>query len=605
MDPKWSSFLSDRGSDCYISLISYEIPNLPDCVGVGLNEPMQNRALSRRIQVKRLVLIFGEQLLVFGLFCFLLVLLCPEWFFGLGQHLIGPDRLLPNTDLSNTLFMVQRSALGESGCATELFSLPMGSTVCSDVPNPLVTTWMGKLALFVGPARAINGGALCILASNGLAMYAALRLRKVDVAVALVGGAFFCIAPSVSTEIAFGRPVSAWWAPSFFGVFLWLEVLAQRKGWKTGILAVVLMGLGCAVTPIGIVLLFPWALFETCLLFREDKERRQFLVRLTGWSVAAAVCVLPIAMGQAQASSTRLVSEGWWGELLEQGERCVNGAYLPCLHPWNSGRMAPLLGAGSTALSLFLLAFLLMQSDKRTWLAASIAGTLWAVVGLGPCLGGSSPVEFAPIRLLSESIFVLKLIPVWRFWAVAGLLFTFAFCLSFQAFLRREGTVGRWFLWVVVLIHLCWGGGWVRSHLEKNRIDWPVHPTLSFLEKEEVLLDLPLVSESLSVHSEVGEIPVARFNPEPHDWPRWRRVIQVEEYWLLLAADALQRGEDWRVYLRGHQKEHEDGLRRILLHPRKVAFERLAEWRSFLDEIGAEWERSNAEIEVYRLPSSF
>jgi len=298
------------------------------------------------------------------------------------------------------------------------------------------------------------------------------------------------------------------------------------------------------------------------------------------------------------------VSEGWWGELLDQGERCVNGAFLPCLHPWNSGRMAPLLGAGSTALSLFLLSFILSQAGKRLWLAAGMAGTLWALVGLGPCLGGSNPLDLAPIRLLSESVFVLKLIPVWRFWAVAGLLFTFAFCLSLQDFFRHAGARLRQLVWGLVLIHLVWGCVWVRGHLEKNRIDWPVHPTLSFLEEEKILLDLPLVSDSLSVHREVGEIPVARFNPEPHDWPRWRNVIEEQNYWLLLAADALQRGEDWRPYLRGHQKEQEDGLRRILLHPRKVAFGRLAEWRSFLREIGAQWEMSNAEIEVYRLPSS-
>ena len=574
------------------------------CVGAGLSKPTEKKALSRRFRAKQTAFLFAEQLLVLSLFCSLLVLLCPEWFLGMGQHLIGPDRLLPNTDLSNTLFMVQRSALGESGCSTELFSLPMGSSVCSDVPNPLVTTWMGKMSLLVGPARAINGGALLILATNGLAMYGALRMRKVGVAVALLGGSFLCIAPSVSTEIAFGRPVSAWWAPSFFGVFLGLEVLAQRKGWKAGAVAVGLMALGCAVTPISLVLLFPWALVEACLLLREHKERRRFLLRAAVLTVAAAVCVLPVALDQAQASSTRLVSEGWWGELLDQGERCVNGSVLPCLHPWNSGRSAPLLGAGSAALALFLLSFVFIQSSRRHWLAAVVAGTLWALVGLGPCMGGSNPMEAAPIRLLSESIFVLKLIPVWRFWAVAGLLFTFAFCLSFQDFLRVEGELLRRFVWVLVLTHLILGCVWVRGNLEKNRIDWPIHPTLSFLKEEKVLLDLPLVSAKLSVHSEVGEIPVPRFNPEPHDWPRWRRVIEKENYWLLMAADALQRGEEWRLYLRGHQKESQDGLHRILLHPRKVAFGRLIEWRSFLLEIGAEWEVSNAEIEVYRLPSS-
>ena len=555
-----------------------------------------------KIRWKKWVEVAGEMSVVFVGLAVVLVALLPTWFTGASEHLIGPDRFLPNSDLSNTLFAVQRTLLGESGCETRLFALPLGASVCSDIPNPLVVSWMGKLASIVGVAYAINWGALILLSLNGLAVYGLFRIRRLGRAVALLGALLTILSPNLISEVAFGRSVSAFWAPSFFGAGLLIELILGRVKKTAGLVALPLLAIGCAVTPITVLLLAPWVVVEVLLVKGRALTQWRTLWPVLLWGAVAVLVMVPIALDQAYASPLRLSSGGWWESHLGAGSVCATGAEVPSLYPWNEGRVDPLVGAGSPLWIIFVMGLMGFQPDRARWLAPAAVAGLFVILGLGPCMGGATPWSWSPIGWVSETFSVVKLIPIWRIWAAAGLLMTLAYCTGLSRLLETASKPWTIVLWGFTAIHGIQAAVWVQRHTEQNIVEWPVHSGLEYLEEERLLLDLPVVTERGSIHRHIAEIPVARFNPEIHDWDAWHGAVHEQDFELLKAADALQRDQEWRTLLAGFQREKAAGLRRILFFHEEASLSRREEWRAFLGEIGAVLEAQSEEIEVYRLP---
>ena len=227
------------------------------------------------------------------------------------------------------------------------------------------------------------------------------------------------------------------------------------------------------------------------------------------------------------------------------------------------------------------------------------------MIGSGPCLGGSTPISWAPIRLLSESATVFKLVPIWRFWAAASILITLAAVLAFNALLEQEQSKkNQRVMHGLFLIAVLFSLRWHLTTSEKTTVAWPTHPTLQHLKAETVLLDLPLLNDRVVIQTHVAELPVPRFNPERHEQVRWRQAVEQKGLFLLQAADAFQNKAPWRHFLESEPKPYPEqalGLQRILLYTGAAEPKRLDEWRAFLSVIGTEFEMKNTEIEVYRL----
>jgi hypothetical protein len=317
-----------------------------------------------------------------------------------------------------------------------------------------------------------------------------------------------------------------------------------------------------------------------------------------------AIAVIPIALSQAGASPTRFLGDGWWGSHLDFGNHCVSGAEIPTLYPWNQGRLSPLVGAGSLVPVVLLFSAASFAPGRKKWAPIAIAGILLVGFGSGPCLGGGTPFAWAPIRLLSESLTVFKLVPIWRFWAAASILITLAAVLALSALLENTQKKDQFVLHGVVLVTLLLSLRWHIRTSETTTIAWPTHPTLEPLLTETVLLDLPLVNDRVVIQTHVAELPVPRFNPERHEQKRWREAIKKDGLSLLLAADALQNQRAWRPILEAAPTPYSEqsmGLERILLYTQAAEPRRIQEWRDFLEVLGTDLEMENLEIEVYRL----
>jgi len=541
-----------------------------------------------------------------GLACaFLLLIVFPDWFLHPQDHVIGPDRILPNTDLSNSLFMIQRQLLGESGCETRLFALPIGSSVCSDVPNPLYTSIVGWWAAFLGVAWAFNWSSLVLLSVNGACFYAVARLLGAVRISALWGALLVALCPTVLSEVAFGRPVSAIWGPALLGAGLLVYALREQGALRVTLLGAGILGLACLFSPVTVLLIVPWVAVEALWTGWEAERKGRWIAQVLKLLFWVSIVVLPVALAQGRASPTRFLGEGWWGSHLGFGQVCITGAEIPSLHPWNEGRLSPLVGAGSFIPALFLFSGAFFGEARRSWLPVFAGASLLVLVGLGPCLGGDSPLALSPIRVLSENLSVFKLVPVWRFWAAASLLMTLALVLALSTFFLRLEKVHRNLLHAVMLVVLVLSCRWSMQHTEENTVDWPAHPQLETLLEEPVLLDLPLVNDKVVVQTHVADLPVPRLNPERHEREQWRQAVGQAGFSLLLAADALQSGEPWRHILMtedfSQRKSGPLGLRRVLLYPAAVETGRMEEWLAFLSTIGASLEIETEEIEVYRI----
>jgi len=287
------------------------------------------------------------------------------------------------------------------------------------------------------------------------------------------------------------------------------------------------------------------------------------------------------------------------------GQVCISGAEIPSLHPWNAGRLNPLVGAGSFVPIVFLFSAAFFGEARRSWLPLFFGALLLVAVGLGPCMGGETPLAFSPIHLLSEGLSIFKLVPVWRFWAAASILMTLALVVALSSFLLHLEKTHRLLLQTIMVGVLIFSCRWSMKNTEKSTVEWPVHPRLGALLEEPVLLDLPLINDQVVVQTHVAELPVPRLNPEKHDREQWRQAVERDGYSILLAADALQSGVSWRPVLGealgAERKNRPLGLKRVLFYPGAVEPNRMEEWRAFLSTIGAKLELEDEEIEVNRL----
>lgn len=302
-------------------------------------------------------------------------------------------------DLWGTLFMVQRSTYGESGCDTMLYSWPQGQNICNHFPNPLVTDLVALFVRFFGMPLGYNLGALASVGSTGVAVWMAVRLFGGARFGAWAGAALIGFLPMLHLEIFAGRPVTAWWAPPIAAAALGLACLDSWRRFALLIPGLFALVVALYVYPYGVVMLAPWVVAGAGAALLRGPERWSTL----GRGAIALLAALALTWWVAQDAYGAVVNELHYGDPLRDREAHWGLLTRPG-RPWQGPSI--ILG------ELVLVALVVARAPFSRWFPLLIGVVALVALGLGPNPlgdpGKEPPDPNAPFTWMIQNIRLMR-----------------------------------------------------------------------------------------------------------------------------------------------------------------------------------------------------
>ncbi len=517
-----------------------------------------------------------------------------------GTEILAYGGIYAAGDVGGTLFLAKRAALGETGSWTRLVQAPTGLDLSVEFPNLLPTDLIGWFVQGWGLPLGYSLALLALCASNGLAVHLTARLLGATRTPALVGGVLAASVPLVADELLRGRPVSAWWAPAVLAVGLGLGAL---RGWGRIWLAV----------PAGACL---WIALESYAFAP---------VLLGGWAVAGvlaacwgrpgtmlrALIVGPVALAMASPAIRGALAAA------DARRARTSTAFTTFDLPTDLAALSmpeilsTAVGSGYleripvAVTALGLVGALLGWRRARQWLPPLVGAVVVLAVSLGPQpdLGWwqLKPGRSVPYTAVMQTSELVRSVPRPTRWGLAG-----TQLLALWAAMALSQRRRRW-AWAGLAL----GGGYLglvqaRPQQVDDTMPWPPLPGMAEIDGTDLLLDLPLLfPEDQSTYLLTAAWPIPRVNPDSGDLRQWTARLKRDEHPLLMAAAAVQQGEevpaDVLAELAIEIPEVEGlGLRRAVLHLEAGEHWPKA-WLQLMDDIDAEALYWDDELVVYAL----
>lgn len=494
-------------------------------------------------------------------------------------------------DSGGTLFLVMRALTGERGMESRLLAWPDGFSFGGDFNNPIVTDLLAMAVRIGGMPAGFNAGLVLVLVSNGAAVHVAARLAGARLLPALAGGLTTTLAPLLLEEVYSGRPVTAWWAPGVLATGFLVRAISASRSWAWIAAGASFLALALEVYPYQPVLLLPWGMLAGLLALRLADRKRLF--RATGAGLVAGLVVLAWALRNPSATRHGLFDM--------PPNLCQVSLALPDLARWRNPeeelRWVPAvlwIGAAGGVIASWRRA--------RTWLPAAAGALLLLSVALGANLWETLETErcqdvqdLLPYVLGQRWIPWLRGCPRPTRFALPGVMMlslwvALVLDVRWQRLPRAAPvlTAGASILVVGTLL-----GSVHFSDLRGKYLTWPPYPPVPEVAGDPVLLDLPFQYADDKVPLLLfASDPIPRMTPPGTRYRDWRRRLDPRKVPLLVALDALERGEAVPVETLARLREGIPevtslGLHHVVVHRAVTAPDVLSRWSALLTDLGA------------------
>ncbi len=505
-------------------------------------------------------------------------------------------------DLGGTLFMLARSLAGDSGLRTELIGWPVGHVFNNHFLNPLFTDLMAPFVSLFDQPLGYNIALLLALATNGLAVQAAVRMAGAGRTTGILVCALAAASPFAMNEALEGRGVSAWWAPAILATVF---CLSSMKSWKQAWLMVPglwMLWISLVVYPYAPALIAPWTLLAGfVVLVHPGDDRKGRLVR-AGILLVCAVGVLAVYLAKANidpsssldfsppgGASTHLGhvvprelfylgiadTPQWWFNILKK----LGWANLAI-------EETSLLRVPASLVLATIIACVVGKRTAWVWAPALAVSVALFVISIGPSAGSESSLY----TWLMENVRYYRACPRPDRYAIpAWFLGTIALGTAYSAALKGRSVRTRQGL-SAALAYIVLMQVWTAQPSPLQT--WPPFVGLDGLDEEKILLDLPIGLPDKTIMLLYATHPVKRATPPPQGFQVWRDGLSQRNLPLLQAVaeveaeGALSEPMKDRLVI-GSLPEVSAGLRCIALHPEEAHNQELEPWMTLLSAAGA------------------
>jgi len=516
------------------------------------------------------------------------------WSFTSNPYALG--------DLSGALYMVTRSAGGETGCEATTHGAPWTWDICREIPNPVVTDLLGSLVRRFGMPFGYNLGLLFFLASNGLAVFIVLRLSGARAPPALFAAIAASTAPTLVGEIEGGYIQHTWWAPAILASGCCVAALASWKRFWLFLPGVYALAWSLSVYAMMPFKLFPWTLGAGLVAVFSGEDRKGKLIRAALGAGLTAMVVLPFLSSGLESAGPRLFPGPATEIALMKGFMAHSPGDFFNLSMGNPD----LVRLPGVLAWLTLLAVAFNWRKPKVWGPALGAAVLLLSISLGPNVGDGPFHAWMPYSQLMNHVDLARgsMRPI-RY-GIAGM-FLLCIACGLSVNLLWERVPKAWMRWVgltlvTVLLLLQ-----VRPSRMSANLAWPPWPALEVVEGENAVLDIPIGGANERRFAYWAYHPAPRMNP-PHDRGRWRDAIRVPagRFPLLSVLDDLEGGKSVSAArleaLQGVIPEVEThGLRHVVLHKSQLSAQRIADLVALFNSIGATRISAEDGVVVYAL----
>lgn len=498
-------------------------------------------------------------------------------------------------DIWGTLFMVQRSIFGESGCDTLLFSWPQGQNICGHFPNPLVTDFIAVFVRFWGLPLGYNLAALTFVATTGVACWGTVRLFGGRRMGALVAAAMVGLLPMLHLEIFAGRPVTAWWAPVIAASALGVSSLDSWRRFALLIPGLALMVVAMYVYPYGLAMFAPWVVMATLVAIARGPDRLGVIAR--------AIVALAVSGGLVWWVATKtygsVVAELTFGDPLQDRESHW-GLLSPPGRPW----LNPSIILGE----IVLVAMVMRRAPMHRVLPIVLTGVLLVLLGLGPNPmgdpGHEAPNPIAPFTWMMRHFHLMRgCARPERYVLAAALLVPMTVGLSL-------GSPARWVRGVGYLALMA-GMVWLKIYTTNlgppALLAWPPVVYADVLDGG-VVLELPLeFTHDQQSHMMGQALHIApRINDNYPIANRW--ITSIAPSWsVLFASRDLQSGRPIppSVFdkIAAGDREHAEGLEWVMIHRTQLPKDKPDMFEPLLRALSAHEVLRSKDLLIYRVES--
>jgi hypothetical protein len=505
-------------------------------------------------------------------------------------------------DLSGALYMVVRTASGETGCEATTHGAPWTWDLCHEIPNPVVTDLLGGLVRQFGMPLGYNLGLLFFLASNGLAVFIVLRLGGARAPPALFAAIAATIAPSLVGEIEGGYIQHTWWAPAIFASGCCVAALQSWKRFWLFFPGIYGLAWSLSVYAMMPFKLFPWTLAAGLVAVFTGEGRKGKIIRaILGAGITAAVVYPYLGSGMESAGPRIFEGPATESSLMKGLMAHTPGDFFS--GAWGNPDLVRVPGILAW---LTLLGVVFNWRKLKIWGPALGAALLLCAISLGPNIGDGPFHAWLPYSWLMDHVDLARgsMRPI-RY-GIAGM-FLLCIACGLSASLLWERVPKAWMRW----------SGWalctgllllqVRPSQMSPNLAWPPWPDLAAIEGEAAVLDIPIAGANERRFAYWAYHPAPRMNP-PHDRGRWKDAIRVPagQFPLLSVLDDMERGKEVTEArfeaLQGKIPEVEEyGLRHIVVHKSQLSPARINTLVRLFNDIGARRTITQDGVLVYGL----
>jgi hypothetical protein len=502
------------------------------------------------------------------------------WSFSNDPYALG--------DLGGALYMVVRSAEGEQGCVANTHGVPWSWDICGEIPNPVVTDLLAELVKRFGMPLGYNLGLLLFLASNGLAVYIAVRLAGARGPPALFAAMTATVAPSLVSEIEGGFIQHTWWAPAILATACCVAALSSWKRFWLILPGLYALAWSLSVYAMMPFKLMPWTLAAGAVAVFSGEDRKGKLIRAGLGGLLAVGVLLPFLSSGMESAGARLFEGPAKEAVLMKGFMAhTPGDFFSM--SFGSPDLVRLPGI----LTLVTLAAAAFNRRKvQVWGPVLGASVLLLLISLGPNIGEGPYRGFLPYVWLMDHVDLARgsMRPI-RYGVAGMFLLCIACGLSLSLVWERISSPRIRWSGLVILSGLLLLQ--VRPKSMTPDLAWPPLPSLEALGPDNTVLDIPIGGANERRFAYWAFHPAPRMNP-PHNQEKWRALIREPAgmFPLLSLLDDMERNKPVnearvRLLMERIPEVEEHGLRHILLHKARLEPKRIAEVVSVLLEIGA------------------